>query len=34
LAWRIILTIFSAAIGFAFILDQIKQRIIAKIKIE
>ena len=34
LAWRIILTLFSAAIGFAFILDQIKQRIIAKIKIE
>jgi hypothetical protein len=34
LAWRIILTLFSAAIVFAFILDQIKQRIIAKIKIE
>lgn len=34
LAWHIILAIFSAAIGFAFTLDQIKQQIIAKIKIE
>jgi len=34
LPWRIILTIFSAAIGFALILDQIKLLISAKIKIE
>ncbi|HAL39892.1 MAG TPA: plasma-membrane proton-efflux P-type ATPase [Polaromonas sp.] len=34
LTWRTILTIFSAAIGFALILDQIKLLISAKIKIE
>jgi H+-transporting ATPase len=34
LAWRIVAAIFAAAIGFAFILDQIKLRITAKIGIE
>jgi H+-transporting ATPase len=34
LAWRIVAAIFAAAIGFAFILDQIKLRITAKIEIE
>ena len=34
LAWRIMLGILSGAIGFTFVLDQIKPRIIEKIKIE
>ena len=34
LPWRIMVAMFSAAIGFTFILDRIKLRITAKIKIE
>ncbi len=33
LPWRILVAIFAAAIGFAFILDQVKLRIIAMIRI-